>query len=144
MSQYLVNKAHSWWRHGMVTVSPLPSPSAARGIAMLRVYKFPYPRQQTRGSEFIPFSNNICDILKRFRSFKIPAIPLIWSKSPYKHGVTRSYRSDKESGRRSESPLWRHQCRYFVFISHADDVKRTICRYISWLLTNPESTLRIG
>ena len=25
-------------------------PSAARGIAMLRVDKFPYPRQQTRGN----------------------------------------------------------------------------------------------
>ena len=37
-------------------------------------------------------------ILKRFRSFKIPAIPLIWPKSPHKHSVTRSYRSGKESG----------------------------------------------
>ena len=67
---------------------------------MLSVDKFPYPRQQTRGNEFIPCSNNICDILKRFRSFKIPAITLIWPKSPYKHSVTRSYRSGKESGRR--------------------------------------------
>ena len=71
----------------------------------LSVDKFPYPRKQTRGNEFIPCSNNICDILKRFRSFKIPAITLIWPKSPYKHSVTRSYRSSKESGRRSESPL---------------------------------------
>ena len=53
-------------------------PKAKRGIAMLRVDKFPYPRKQTRGNEFIPCSNNICDILKRFRSFKIPAITLIW------------------------------------------------------------------
>ena len=72
-------------------------PKAKRGIAMLSVDKFPYPRKQTRGNEFIPCSNNICDILKRFRSFKIPAITLIWPKSPYKHSVTRSYRSDKES-----------------------------------------------
>ena len=78
---------------------------AKRGIAMLSVDKFPYPRKQTRGNEFIPCSNNICDILKRFHSFKIPAITLIWPKSPYKHSVTRSYRSGKESGRRSESPL---------------------------------------
>ena len=52
--------------------------------AMLSVGKFPYPRQQTRGSEFIPCSNNIYDILKRFRSLKIRAITLIWPKSPHK------------------------------------------------------------
>ena len=103
---------------------------------MLSVDKFPYPRKQTRGNEFIPCSNNICDILKRFRSFKFPAITLIWSKSPYKHNVTRSYRSGKESGRWSESPLWRHQWRSFVFISHADDVKREIRLHISRLLNN--------
>ena len=108
----------------------LKTTSAKRGIAMLSVDKFPYPRKQTRGNEFIPCSNNICDILKRFRSFKIPAITLIWPKS-YKHSVTRSYRSGKESGRRSESPLWRHQWRSFVFISHADDVKREIRLHIS-------------
>ena len=110
--------------------------SAKRGIAMLSVDKFPYPRKQTRGNEFIPCSNNICDILKRFHSFKIPAITLIWPKSSYKHSVTRSYRSGKESGRWSESPLWRHQWRSFVFISHADDVKREIRLHISRLLTN--------
>ena len=80
-------------------------PRAKRGIAMLSVDEFPYPRKQTRGNEFIPCSNNICDILKRFRSSKIPAIPLIWQILPYKHSVTRSYRGDKESGRRSESLL---------------------------------------
>ena len=111
-------------------------PKAKRGIAMLSVDEFPYPRKQTRGNEFIPCSNNICDILKRFRSFKIPAITLIWPKSSYKHSVTRSYRSGRESGRRSESPLWRHQWRSFVFISHADDVKREIRLHISRLLTN--------
>ena len=111
-------------------------PKAKRGIAMLSVDKFPYPRKETRGNEFIPCSNNICDILKHFRSFKIPAITLIWPKSPYKHSVTRPYRSGKESGRRSESPLWRHQWRSFVFISHADDVKREIRLHISRLLTN--------
>ena len=111
-------------------------PKAKRGIAMLSVDKFPYPRKQTRGNEFIPRSNNICDILKRFRSFKILAITLIGPKSSYKHSVTRSYRSGKESGRRSESPLWRHQWRSFVFISHADDAKREIRLHMSWLLTN--------
>ena len=71
---------------------------------------------------------------------------LIWPKSPYKHIVIRSYRSGKESGRRSESPLWRHQWRSFVFISHADDVKREIRLYISRLLTNQkrESALGMG
>ena len=111
-------------------------PKAKRGIAKLSVDKFPYPRKRTRGNEFIPCSNNICDILKRFRSFKIPAITLIWPKSSYKHSVTRSYRSGKESGRWSESPLWRHQWRSFVFISHDDDVKREIRLHISRLLTN--------
>ena len=111
-------------------------PKAKRGMAMLSVDKFPYPRKQTRGNEFIPCSNNICDILKRFRSFKIPAITWIWPKSSYKHSVTRSYRTGKESGRRSESPLWRHQRRSFVFTSHADDVKREIRLHISRLLTN--------
>ena len=111
-------------------------PKAKRGIAMLSVDKFPYPRKQTRGNEFIPCSNSICDILKRFRSFNITAITLIWPKSPYKHSVTRSYPSGKEKARRSESPLWRHQWRSFVFISHADDVKREIRLHISRLSTN--------
>ena len=111
-------------------------PKAKHGIAMLSVDKFPYPWKQTRGNEFIPCSNNIYDILNRFRSFKIPAITLIWPKSPYKHSVTRSYRSGKENGRQSESPLWRHQWRSFVFISHADDVKREIRLHILRLLTN--------
>ena len=43
-------------------------PKARRGIPMLSVDKFPYPRQQTRGYELIPCPNNIWDILKRFRS----------------------------------------------------------------------------
>ena len=77
-------------------------PKAKRVIAMLSVDKFPYPRKQTRGNEFIPCLNNICDILKRFRSFKIQAITLIWPKSSYKHRVTRSYRS------RATVPLLRY------------------------------------
>ena len=93
-------------------------------------------RKQTRGNKFIPCWNSICHILKRFLSFKIPAIPLIWPKSPYKHSVTQSHRSGKESRRWSESQLWCHQCRSFVFISHTDDVKREIRLYISLLLTN--------
>ena len=105
-------------------------PKAKRGIAMLSVDKFPYPRKQTRGNVFILCSNNICDILKRLHSFKITAITLIWPESPYKHSVTSSYRSGKEKGRRWESPLWRHQWRSFVFISHADDVKREIRLHI--------------
>ena len=72
-------------------------PKAKRGIAMVSVDKFTYPRKQTRGNEFIPCSNNICDILKRFRSFKFQAITLSWPKSPYKHSVTRSYRSGKRT-----------------------------------------------
>ena len=65
-------------------------PKAKCGIVMLSVDKFPYPWKQTRGNEFIPCSNNICDILKHFHSFKIPAITLIWPKSSYKHSVPLS------------------------------------------------------
>ena len=43
--------------------------------AMLSVDKFPYLRQQTRGNEFIPCSDDVWHILKRFRIFQIPAIP---------------------------------------------------------------------
>ena len=84
---------------------------------MLSVDKFPYPRKQTRGNEFMPCLNNIYDILKRFRSFKIPDITLIWPKSPHKHSVTWSYPSGKKNGRRSESPLWRHQWLSFCLYS---------------------------
>ena len=111
-------------------------PKAKRGIAMLSVDKFPYLQKQTRGNKYIPCSNNICNMLKRLSSFIIPAITLIWPKSSYKHSVTRSYRSGEESWRQSESPLWHHQWRSFVFISHADDVKREIRLHISRLLTN--------
>ena len=34
-------------------------PKAKRGIAMLSVDKFPYPRKQTRGNEFIPHAQTI-------------------------------------------------------------------------------------
>ena len=74
-------------------------PKAKRGIAMLSLDKFPYPRKQTRCIQFIPCSNYICLIMKRFRSFKISDTPLIWLKSSYKHSVARSHRSGKESGR---------------------------------------------
>ena len=67
-------------------------PKAKRNIAMLSVDKFPYLQKQARGTEFIPGSNKISDILKCFCSFKIPAITLIWPRLPYKHSVTRSYR----------------------------------------------------
>ena len=92
---------------------------------------------------------SFCEFLwwnARFRSFKIPAIKLIWPKSPHKHSVTRSCLSGKESGRRSESPLWPHQWRSFVFIYHAGDVKREIRFHILRLLTNQkrESTRSMG
>ena len=121
-------------------------PKAKRGIAMISVDKFPYPWKQTRGNEFIPCSSNICDILKRFHSFKIQAITLLWPKSPYKYSVTRPYRSGKESGRWSESPLWHHQWHSFVFISPADDANRAIRLNIPRLLINQkrESALSMG
>ena len=56
-------------------------PKAKCGIAMLSVDKFLYPWEQTRGNEFIPCSNDICNIVKRFHRFKIPAVQLNWPKS---------------------------------------------------------------
>ena len=52
------------------------------GIVMLRVDKFPYPRKQTTGNEFIPCSNDVCHFLRCFHSFKIPAVAFILPKSP--------------------------------------------------------------
>ena len=101
-------------------------PKAKRGIKMLTVDKFPYTRKQTRGNEFIPWSNDLCHILKLFHNFKIPDIPFIWLKSSYKHSVTRSHRSGKESGRWLWSPLWRHQWRSLSLISHADKIRHEI------------------
>ena len=88
--------------------------------------KIPYPCEYTADYEFIQCSKGACHILKRFRIFKSPAILLIWYKSSYKHSITWSHRSGKGSGRRSGSPLWRHQWRSFIFISHADNIKREI------------------
>ena len=52
-------------------------PKTKRGIAMLSMDKFPYPRMPTMGNEFIPCSNDVCQILKRFHGFKISDIPFI-------------------------------------------------------------------
>ena len=87
--------------------------------------------------------NDVCHILKCFHIYKILAIPLIWLKSPYNYCVTQLHHRGKESGQQSESPLWRDQWCSFLFIPHADDVKREMRHYISRLLTNqkPESAL---
>ena len=61
-------------------------PKFKRGIAMLSVEKFLYPRKQTKGSEFIPCSNDVFHILKYFHSLN-PAIPFILPKSLYKLSV---------------------------------------------------------
>ena len=50
-------------------------PTAKRGNAMLSVDKFPYTWRQTRGNGFIPWSNDLCRILKLFHNLTIPAIP---------------------------------------------------------------------
>ena len=49
---HLASQYHAW-------------PKAKRGIAMLSVDKFPYPRKQTKVNEFIPRSNDAYHILKR-------------------------------------------------------------------------------
>ena len=58
-------------------------PKTNRGIAMLSVDEFPYPRNQTRGHGFLPCSSDIYHIIKRFRNFKIPGIPFVWPKSSH-------------------------------------------------------------
>ena len=106
-------------------------PKAARGIAMLSVDKFPCPRKQTKGNEFIPSSNDVCQILKPFRSFKRPAIPFILPKSSYKLSVTWSHRSRKESGRWPWSSLWHHQWRSFFHISRWCSQTLNMCLYFT-------------
>ena len=59
---------------------------------MLSVDKFQYPRKQTRSNEYITCLNDVCHIVKRFRSIKILAILFIWPQSSYKHSGTRSHR----------------------------------------------------
>ena len=56
-------------------------PKAKRGIAMLSVDEFLDPGKQTRCNEFIPCSNDVCQILKRFHRFEILDTPFIWLKS---------------------------------------------------------------
>ena len=80
---------------------------------------------------------------KTFRSFKIPAISLIWPKSLYKHRVTQLYRSGKATGCWSESPLWCHHWCSFLFISHADDVKYEKHAGVHFMVVN-QSEARIS
>ena len=98
-------------------------PKAKGVITMLCVGKFSYPLKQTRGNEFIPWSNNVCHILKRVRIFKISVIPSIWPKSLFEYSVT-AVASQRQEEPPPWSPSWRHQWRSFPFISHDDDVKR--------------------
>ena len=67
---------------------------AKNGIAMLSMEKFPYPQKQSRGNEFISWTNNHSHILKCFHSFKTQLSLL--SGSSYKQSVTRSLHSSKE------------------------------------------------
>ena len=104
-----------WRRYGNLSTCSVTIPHhkrPKRGIAMLSVDEFPYPRKQTRCNEFIPCSNNVCEILKCFHSFKISDTSFIWPKSSCKHSVARSHRSSKESGPRLWSPS------SMTFLSH--------------------------
>ena len=60
----------TWIREFIHTQQYHVRPKAKRGMAMLSVDKFSYPRKQPRGSEFIQCSNNICHIPKRFQALK--------------------------------------------------------------------------
>ena len=66
---------------------------------MLSLDKFPYPRKQTRGNEFIPCSIDACYFLKRVHSFRILAIALISPNSLYKQSVSRSHHCGKQIAR---------------------------------------------
>ena len=71
---------------------------STRGIAISRAAEgqaWYCDAKQTNGSEFIPCSNDVCLILKCFRSFKTSAIAFIWPKS-CKLSVTRSHRSHRD------------------------------------------------
>ena len=121
-----------WCGYGNLFTRSIAIPRAAEGkrdIAMLNVGNFTYPRKQTLGNVFIPWSNYVCHTLKRFRIHYIPAIPFIWLESLYINRVIRWHRSGKKIEWRSWSPsswLWHHQWRSFLYISHADNVKRKI------------------
>ena len=79
-------------------------PRAKRGIAMPSLDKIPYPRKQAKGNDFIPCSNDVCHILKRFRGLNLRANPFLWPKSSYDLSVARLHFSDKKNGRRPPSP----------------------------------------
>ena len=104
---------------------------------MLSVDKFPYPRKQTRCIEFIPCSSDVCQILKRFHSFKIPDTPFYGLNHRINTVLLdRIAAVRKADGGRDPTPLWSHQWRSFLFIIHADDVKREIRGYTLRLLAN--------
>ena len=56
-------------------------PKAKSRTLLVSVDKFPFPRKETRGSEFFPCSNDVCHIRERFRNFDIPVFSFIWPKS---------------------------------------------------------------
>ena len=108
-------------------------PQAKRGIVILIVDKFQYPRQQTRVYRFIPCANDVCYILKRFQSFKFPANSFIWPKSLHKRSVIRSHHSGKR-WMVVVIAIVTSAMTLFIFISHADDVESEICVHTSGLL----------
>ena len=102
-------------------------PMVARSIAILSVDKFPYPRKQTRGKEFILCSNDLCHILKRFHSES--QLPLLFCLN---HCIKTVLRGRIKAARKSDAgrPWSPYYDAPFLFISHSDDVKRKIRVYI--------------
>ena len=110
------------------------------GLKLIHVSK-KGPRNQLKHQEIEAWMNNHYHI----KSCGIISYPLFASTDMgiYPHAASRYHMRPKAkrgitmlSVDKSESPLWRHQWRSFVFISHADDVKHEIRLHISRLLTN--------
>ena len=77
-------------------------PSAARGIAMLRVDKFPYPRKQ-QGITNLSHAQTIFMTFWNVSAALNPQLSHLSGLNYRINSVTRSYRSGKESGRRGRN-----------------------------------------
>ena len=88
----------------------------------LSMDKFPFARKQTASNEFIPCSDDVCHILKRFSSFKIRDTPL----SGLNHRINTVLLGRIAAPRKAAGGRDRH-CDviidFHVSLSHVGDVK---------------------
>ena len=140
----------SWpWRRPYGNLPPLdPRAQPQTGVAMLCVDKHdksPHPGKQTRGNECISCSNETCQKLKHFHSFKSLALLSTWLNTLINTMVLgRITTSGTMAGGRDCHCDVIHDV--FLCVPHIDDVKHETCVYPSWLLANQkgESALSIG